>query len=260
MLPLHRSHGALLASALHPASSQHCQPCMHPAVRLSVRAHSSPSSSSNTASSSNSKPAKPEYTPSEYLSPFSAVDPAMKDTSSSSSSGQDPAADDKWGDVLSVNHTLSSLYLQQLEVSGPWDIKAIIFWLPSRKTHKKTRPVTSTNLAAASPCVLCRSNPSSSGTGRQSVGKATSRTSHRQAASWVSKQRSYRCASQPCFWGSATHTLSACPLPQTMRCWSGHPTPVEASLSTSRVLSLLAAPCEPHRTTCSSCRRSCRGC
>ena len=37
-------------------------------------------------------------------------------SSNSSSSGQDPAADDKWGNVLSVNHTLASLYLQKLEV------------------------------------------------------------------------------------------------------------------------------------------------
>lgn len=91
---------------------------MQLSVRRSVRAHSSPSSSSNTASSNtSSKPAQPEYSPSEYLSPFSQVDPAMKDTSGdASSSGQDPAADDKWGDVLSVNHTLSSLYIKQFEI------------------------------------------------------------------------------------------------------------------------------------------------
>lgn len=34
----------------------------------------------------------------------------------SSSSSQDAAADDKWGEVLSVNHTLSSLYIKQFEV------------------------------------------------------------------------------------------------------------------------------------------------
>jgi hypothetical protein len=76
----------------------------------------------STAGNNSSKPSKPEYSPSEYLSPFSQVDPAMKESSlpqqqgSSSASGQDPAADDKWGDVLSVNHTLSSLYIKQFEI------------------------------------------------------------------------------------------------------------------------------------------------
>jgi hypothetical protein len=96
---------------------------------LRVRASTAPSTADSNSGQQQQQQqqskAKPEFSPAEYLSPFSQVDPAMKRTASpsqvdgSNSPGQqqDPSDSDKWGDVLSVNHTLSSLYIKQFEVS-----------------------------------------------------------------------------------------------------------------------------------------------
>lgn len=84
---------------------------------VATQASSTPntgSSSSNSQGSSQEQIARQQY-----LSPFSAVDPSVQEASSSKSSQQqDPAENDKWGDVLSVNHTLSSLYIKNFQVSA----------------------------------------------------------------------------------------------------------------------------------------------
>jgi hypothetical protein len=94
-----------------------------------VRASNAPSTADSNSGQQQQQQqqskAKPEFTTTEYLSPFSQVDPAMqqasspsqKDGSSSPEQQQDPSDSDKWGDVLSVNHTLSSLYIKQFEVN-----------------------------------------------------------------------------------------------------------------------------------------------
>lgn len=93
-----------------------------------VRASNAPSTADSNSGQQQQQQqqskAKPEFTTTEYLSPFSQVDPAMqqtsspsqKDGSSSPEQQQDPSDSDKWGDVLSVNHTLSSLYIKQFEI------------------------------------------------------------------------------------------------------------------------------------------------
>lgn len=66
--------------------------------------------------------------PAEYTAPFSAVDPAVRSditdspdvepSSATPGNGQQQEADpsaDKWGEVLAVNHTLSSLYLRKVK-------------------------------------------------------------------------------------------------------------------------------------------------
>jgi len=100
-------------------------------IKRIVRLGGLAAASNNTASTSESSGkggSKPEFTPTDYLSPFSAVDPSMKRspqpskqqaiTGCGTSNGQQQDDYDPWKDVLSTNHTLSSLYLQQFQAGG----------------------------------------------------------------------------------------------------------------------------------------------
>lgn len=88
-------------------------------VPLLVRPVAAAASETGNNSSSSKGSSQEQIARQQYLSPFSAVDPSVQDASSSKpSQQQDPAENDKWGDVLSVNHTLSSLYIKNFQVSA----------------------------------------------------------------------------------------------------------------------------------------------
>jgi hypothetical protein len=108
--------GCRQAGAPHRPSPTVCGSVVSPLSRPVV---TQASSTPGTGSSSNKGSSQEQIARQQYLSPFSAVDPSVQDASSSKSSQQqDPAENDKWGDVLSVNHTLSSLYIKNFQVSA----------------------------------------------------------------------------------------------------------------------------------------------
>lgn len=118
MLLRNRSVQGCIAPTPHGPTQWFCSSVVPPLSRHVVtKASSTPGSSSSGGKAS----AREQV--SEYLSPFSAVDPSMHQVSvppqdaSSTGSQQDAVENDKWGDVLSVNHTLSSLYIKNFEVS-----------------------------------------------------------------------------------------------------------------------------------------------